>query len=118
MYILKNKTRSFIDDFDLKSLSLSFKTNKGFLGLYLENEAHFFFRLSFHVTETKLIHCFFFRFFCRSFFIQLLHNITMASKKRHMIRGGTDQEDASTLKLGEGIIITVQTSRSKRETIC
>lgn len=26
----------------------------------------------------------------------------MASKKRHMIRGGTDQEDASTLKLGPG----------------
>ncbi|KAI8645529.1 DNA-directed RNA polymerase II subunit RPB4 [Parasitella parasitica] len=25
----------------------------------------------------------------------------MASKKRHMIRGGTDQEDASTLKLGD-----------------
>ncbi|KAK4509174.1 uncharacterized protein ATC70_007524 [Mucor velutinosus] len=25
----------------------------------------------------------------------------MASKKRHMIRGGTDQEDASNLKLGE-----------------
>lgn len=28
----------------------------------------------------------------------------MASKKRHMIRGGTDQEDASNLKLGEGNI--------------
>lgn len=26
----------------------------------------------------------------------------MASKKRHMIRGGTDQEDASNLKLGPG----------------
>jgi hypothetical protein len=26
----------------------------------------------------------------------------MASKKRHMIRGGTDQEDASILKLGPG----------------
>jgi hypothetical protein len=26
----------------------------------------------------------------------------MASKKRHMIRGGTDQEDASNLKLGAG----------------
>lgn len=37
-------------------------------------------------------------------YLHIINSIKMASKKRHMIRGGTDQEDASNLKLGEGNI--------------